>query len=267
MLLGLAALLLLTLDVYTTLLKPVRGYLEELAYPIYWLADLPGRIADWGDDTTRSRSDLEQELDQLRTRFLIYQAQQQRMAELAAENIRLRSLLNATELLQDTVLVAELIGVSPDPLIHNITINRGKQDGVFVGQAVIGAEGLMGQVTEVYGGHSRVLLITDSSHAVPVQIRRNGLRSIAEGVGDYNRLKLRYVSPTMDIREGDELVSSGLGGRFPAGYPVGRITRVEHDRGQPFVDVVVEPTEPLNRRRHVLLVFQSVDDLQPRSVD
>lgn len=245
----------------------MRGYLEELAYPLYWVADLPGRIAEWGGDATRSRADLQQELDQLRTQFLVYQAQQQRMAELAAENIRLRSLLNATELLQDTVLVAELIGVSPNPLSHRITINRGEHDGVFVGQAVIGAQGLMGQVIEVYGKHSRVLLITDSSHAVPVQVRRNGLRSIAEGLGDYNRLALRYVSPTVDIREGDELVSSGLGGRFPAGYPVGKITRVEHDPGQPFMNVTVEPTEPLNRRRHVLLVFSSVDDLQPGSAD
>lgn len=261
--LGVIALLLVVVDVYTSWLKPARSYLEEVAYPLHWLADLPGRIAEWGEGATHSRADLEKDNHQLKTQLLILRAQQQRTASQAAENVRLRSLLNAAEMLKDRVQVAELIGVSPDPLSHTITINRGSSDQVFVGQAVIGAEGLMGQVIDVFSSHSRVMLITDSTHALPVQVRRNGLRSIAEGIGS-GRLKLRYVSPTMDIREGDLLESSGLGDRYPAGYPVGIVEHMDRDPGKPFVDVAVAPSEPLNRRRHVLLVFSSEESLAPQ---
>ena len=252
--------LLLVVDTYTSWLKPARSYLEEVAYPLHWLADLPSRVAELGESSTRSRAELEKENDQLQTQLLVLRAQQQRMAGLDAENIRLRSLLNATEMLKDRVQVAELIGVSPDPLTHIITINRGSSDDVFVGQAVIGSEGLMGQVIDVFGNHSRVLLITDSTHALPVQVRRNGLRSIAEGVGD-GRLRLRYVSPTMDIVAGDLLESSGLGGRYPVGYPVGTVEQIHRDPGEAFVEVIVAPSEPLNRRRNVLLIFPSQDSL------
>ncbi|WIO74660.1 rod shape-determining protein MreC [Porticoccaceae bacterium LTM1] len=255
--------MLVAIDTYTDWLKPVRNFLEEVTYPLHQLADLPSRVADWGDDVTRSRVDLEQENEKLRTEILVYQALEQRMAELAAENIRLRGLLNATELVKDRVRVAELVSVSPDPLSHKVTINRGAEDGVFVGQAVIGSLGLMGQVTDVYRHHSRVLLITDSSHALPVQVSRNGLRSIAEGIGDYGELKLRYVSPTMDIREGDTVISSGLGDRYPVGYPVGKVVSVEEQPGEPFLNVTIEPAEPLNRRRHVLLVFSDQEAKVP----
>jgi len=262
--LSLTALLLIAIDTTTNWLKPIRHYFSELGYPFYWLADVPGRMVDWSDNASKSRPELLTTIERLSAETLLYQAQQQRMAELAAENIRLRSLLNATELLKGNVLVAELIGVSPDPLDHVIVINRGLEDGVYENQAIIGSEGLMGQVIEVYEKHSRVLLITDASHALPVQVTRNGLRAIAEGTGDFQRLKLRYVSPTMDLRNGDLLVSSGLGGRFPVGYPVGKVVAINRDPGQAFVEVDVEPTEPLSRRRHVLLVFSTGNDLTPR---
>ena len=258
--LGVLALLLVLIDTYTSWLKPARNYLEEVIYPLHWLADLPGRMAEWGEESTLSRAELASENERLKTQLLVLSGNQQNMASLEAENIRLRSLLNATEMVKDRVQVAELIGVSPDPLSHTFTINRGSSDGVFVGQAVLGAEGLMGQVTDVFSGHSRVLLITDSRHALPVQVRRNSLRAIAEGIGDGN-LKLRYISPTMDIAEGDVLESSGLGDRYPAGYPVGTVERIEHDPGQAFVEVLVSPSEPLNRRRTVLLVFPSEEQL------
>ncbi|MDM3871730.1 rod shape-determining protein MreC [Porticoccus sp. W117] len=258
--LGLLALVLVFVDSYTTWLKPARNYLEEVVYPLHWLADLPGRMAEWGEESTLSRADLTSENHQLKAQLLVLRASQQRMSGLEAENIRLRSLLNATEMVKDRVQVAELIGISPDPLSHTFTINRGSADDVFVGQAVLGADGLMGQVVDVFSGHSRVLLITDSRHALPVQVRRNGLRAIAEGIGDGN-LKLRYISPTMDIAEGDLLESSGLGDRYPAGYPVGTVERIEHDPGQAFVEVIVAPSEPLNRRRTVLLVFPSEEQL------
>ena len=140
---------------------------------------------------------------------LILLGKLQQSAELAAENLRLRQLLNATELLTQSVLVTEVIGVSPNPSNHFVTVNRGRVDGVYVGQPVLDAEGLMGQVNKIYDNYSEVLLITDFNHALPVQILRNGLRSVAEGTSDYNQMSLRFISPTVDIQEGDQLVSSG----------------------------------------------------------
>ena len=164
-------------------------------------------------------------------------------------------MLNSSALLQDDVLVAELIGVSPDPARHLVVLDKGEADGVFTGQPLIDANGLMGQVVEAAANSARVLLITDATHAIPVQVNRNGVRAIAEGVGRLDRLELRHVASTEDIEVGDLLVSSGLGGRFPEGYPVASVTEVIVDPGQPFARVIAEPKAALNRSRHVLLVF------------
>lgn len=259
--LGLAALILVALDTYTDWLDPLTSRLSQASLPLQWVAAVPGRLGEWGDSSFFSRLELESENKQLRREARIHKAQLQRMATIAAENARLRSLLNATELLKDKVLVTELVGVSTDPLEHTIVINRGQRDGVYVGQPVLDDQGLMGQVVEVRDGNSTVLLVTDSSHALPVQILRNSVRAIAEGTGDFRRLQLRYVSHTVDVKEGDELVSSGLGGRFPAGYPVGRVIAIERDPGQPFLTVTVEPTANIERSRHLLLVFSEVENL------
>lgn len=191
----------------------------------------------------------------LKSELLVHQRKLQQMAALVAENVRLKQLLNSAEMVDDQVLIAELIGVSPDPTRHSVLINRGANDGVYVGQAVLDAQGLMGQVTQVASSTARVLLITDSSHALPVQVNRNGVRTVAEGVGDLYRLRLRHVATTVDIHEGDLLVSSGLGGRFPVGYPVATVVAIEERPGQPFTEVMVEPKAELDRSRYLLLVF------------
>lgn len=239
----------------------MRNQLAELAQPLYWVTNLPARLAEWGSNTVVSRNELEAENERLRTELLVQQARVQKMAALAAENVRLRNLLNATELLTDSVLVTELIGVSPDPAQQTIFINRGTEDKVYLGQPVLDADGLMGQVIEVFDSHSKVLLITDSHHALPVQLLRNGVRSIAEGVGDYGRLRLRFVTPTTDIRMGDELVSSGLGGRYPASYPVGKVVSIYELPESEYLEVEVEPAARLDRSRHLLLIFSQVDRL------
>lgn len=259
----LAALVLVAVDTFTDWLDPVSSRLSQVALPFHWLANVPGQVWEWGEVALLSRQELESENDNLRQELLVYRGQLQRMAAISAENARLRNLLNATELLKDRVLVAELVGVSADPLSHTIIINRGAADGAYPGQPVLDDRGLMGQLVEVHQHTSKVLLITDNTHALPVQVIRNGVRAIAEGSGDFRRLYLRFVSPTVDIREGDQLVSSGLGGRFPVGYPVGDVLSIHRDPGQPFLTVEVDPAANLERSRHLLLVFSEVETLTP----
>lgn len=248
---------LILVGIYTPWLKPIRQQLNFLALPFYQVTDIPRRISEWSSGAFASESSLRAENERLKIELLIHQRKQQQMAALAAENVRLRQLLNGKNMLQDKVLIAELIGVSPNPLSHLVVINRGSREGVYEGQPVLDAFGLMGQVVEVNDDTSRVLLISDSTHAIPVQVNRNGVRAIAEGTGDLNQLSLRHVSINADIREGDILVSSGLGERFPVGYPVAEVAQVVRNSGQAFARVIARPMARLDRSRHVLLVFDT----------
>lgn len=227
----------------------------DYSAPFYWVTDLADEAEDWADNRMMSRARLIQENEQLRTELLVHKRKLQQMASLAAENVRLRELLNSAESLNDRVLITELIGVSPDPMVHKVIVNRGSDHGVYKGQALLDASGLMGQVVEVGNQSAQVLLITDVTHALPVQINRNGVRLIAEGIGDLYQLEINHISNTTDIRVGDLLVSSGLGQRFPVGYPVAEITEIIVDPGRPFVRALARPKAELNRSRHVLLVF------------
>ena len=240
---------------FTSWLDPAREKLDLLALPFYWVADIPDTVVGWFDDNLISRQELVEDNLVLRNQLRVQEARLQQMATLIAENMRLRQLMNSSEILQDRILVAEMIGVSPDPLLHQVIINKGSRDGVYIGQPLLDAFGLMGQVVSVTDFTAQVLLITDNSHAIPVQITRNNVRTIADGVGDLYRLQLRYVSSVMDIEEGDILVSSGLGGRFPVGYPVAQVESITYDPGEPFAEVIARPAAQLDRSRHVLLVF------------
>jgi rod shape-determining protein MreC len=252
---ALVALALILADLRFNNLTSTRSVLGGILAPIYWVADIPAKIGNWGEENVSSRSHLIEENRRLRAEALVLKARVQKMAALSAGNTRLRALLNSTALVQDDVLVAELNGVSADPQRHHIRLNKGLDDGVFMGQPLIDAEGLMGQVVEVSGSSSRVLLITDSSHALPVQINRNGVRAIAEGTGRLDQLRLRHLAATTDVQVGDVLVTSGLGQRYPVGYPVGVVSEVNRDPGQAFARVSARPSAALNRSRHVLLVF------------
>ena len=236
-------------------LKPLRSHLGMVLTPLYYVAELPVRAWDTLYLQLTSRADLIAENERLRAEALLAKRKLQKLAALTEQNVRLRELLNSSELLDERVLVAELIGIDPNAFSQRILIDRGERDGVFLGQPVLDATGLMGQVVEVMPFTSRVLLITDVSHSLPVQVNRNGLRAIATGTGNSDWLELRHVGDTADIRVDDIVVSSGLGQRFPAGYPVGRVTHVNRDSSQPFAEVRVEPTAQLNRSRYLLLVF------------
>ena len=246
---------LVALFVTTPFLEGARNKAVGLAAPLYHLADLPHNLSEWSRTRLIGRDKLIQENESLRSELLVHQRKLQQLAFLAAENTRLRQLLNSADTLNQRVLVADLIGVAPDPNIHKVFINRGTRDGVYVGQPVVDASGLIGQVVNVSSSNSSVLLISDTSHAIPVQINRNGVRLIAEGRGSVFELGLRHVSSTLDIQEGDLLVSSGLGDIYPAGYPVATVEKIVYDPGKPFADVVAVPMAQLNRNRHVLLVF------------
>lgn len=229
--------------------------MSVFAYPFYWIAEAPSRVSEWGDENLGSRSVLQADNQRMRAEAMLLKAKVQKYAYLEAENVRLRALLNSSALVEDTVLVAELIGVSPNPLNHEVVVNKGSADGVYVGQPVIDAYGLVGQVTFVGKMSSRVLLITDLTHAVPVQVSRTGARAVAEGGGSITELSLPHVPATADIQVGDQLVSSGLGQRFPVGYPVAVVSEVSVDPGQPFATVKARPNARLDRSGHVLLVF------------
>ena len=240
---------------FTSLFDSLKQTSVDVSAPLYWLSDLPAQAGEWADNRLMSRTQLAQTIDSLHSENLVLKQKLQSTAVLEAENFRLRQLLNASQSLQDRVLIAEMIGVTPDPQVHKVIINRGTDDGVYVGQAVLDAFGLMGQVVEVGQHNSIVLLITDASHALPVQVNRNGVRLVAEGVGNLYTLKLRHVANTLDIVKGDLLISSGLGQRFPSGYPVAEVTEVYSDPNQRFAQVTAKPMAQMNRSRHVLLVF------------
>lgn len=254
-LVGVLAIGILIVDYKTAYLTPLKSSLVNLTRPLFGFSNISRFFSDWGHSQLRSRDDLLLENTRLQAENLVLQAKLQRFAALTIENVRLRELLNSTKLLDENVLVAEIIAVSPDPLSHYVMLNKGVADDVYVGQAVIDANGLFGQVMEVSATTCRVLLISDVRHAIPVQVSRNGVRLIAEGMGTYDSLSLPHVALTTDIVEGDVLITSGLGDVFPLGYPVAKVTEVRHDSGQPFAIVKAQPYAHLDRTRHVLLLF------------
>lgn len=246
---------LMVVDARFEVLKPARSQMSLVLMDAYWITDLPERLWQGVSSQFGSRTELVAENEKLKTENLLLQGRLQKLAALTEQNVRLRELLNSSALVNEKVEVAELIGVDPNPFTHRIIINKGERDGVVLGQPVLDARGLMGQVVELMPYTSRVLLLTDTTHSIPVQVNRNGLRAIASGTGNPERLELRHVADTADIKEGDLLVSSGLGQRFPAGYPVATVKEVIHDSGQPFAIVRAVPTAALNRSRYMLLVF------------
>jgi rod shape-determining protein MreC len=247
--------LLLAIDVNSRLLESTRSALATFVSPIYVIAESPYRMGREATETLSTRDALISENTRLTRRNLELSRIAQQFVALREENARLRELLGSRQRLGAEVLVAELIGVVPSPNTFQVEIDKGSDAGVFVGQAVIDAEGLFGQVVEVAKFSSRVMLVVDAAHAVPVQVNRNDFRSIAAGTGRIDRLELEYVPVTADIKVGDLLVSSGLGGHFPRGYPVGEVVSVVVDPTMTYAQVSARPLAALDRSRHVLLVY------------
>ena len=249
------SLILLVVDQRFHHLQQLRSALAFLTYPLHYLADLPFTASHWLGETTSSRQALMSQNRELRDQILRLRAELQKYESLQAENMRLRDLVDSSFKVGDRVLVAELSSVDLDPYKQQVIINKGAASGAFEGQPVLDARAVMGQVINVTPFSSTVLLITDTSHALPVQVLRNGLRTIAVGTGRISELKLPYLPTNSDIVEGDLLVTSGLGGKFPPGYPVAEVTKIDRSPDAPFSDVLAQPRAHLDRSREVLLVW------------
>jgi rod shape-determining protein MreC len=233
----------------------LRAGLSVLVYPLQLAIEMPRSVSEWFRESLATRRQLQEENVSLRTQLLMLKARGQKLQALETENIRLRELLDSSFKIGERVLVAELMSVDLDPYKHQVLINKGELDKIYPGQPILDADGVMGQVVHVGPYTSTAVLITDTSHALPVQVNRNGIRTIALGSGTINRLELPYIPNNADIQPGDLLVTSGLGGRFPPGYPVAIVQFVQHDPGRSFAAVIATPSAKLNRSREILLVW------------
>jgi rod shape-determining protein MreC len=236
-------------------LERVRGWLSAAAYPVQVAVDLPFRIWSRLTGSFADRNRLRSENLELNARLRLANLQLQRFAALEDENRRLRDMRENSASVAERVLVASILNVDLDPFRHRVLVDRGGADGVFKGQAVLDAEGIFGQVSQVHARTAEVILISDAEHAIPVQSNRSGLRSIAVGTGDSDRLSLPFVTVESDLKAGDLLISTGMGGVFPSGYPIAEVTRVERDPAATFAVVDARPTARLDRDREVLLVW------------
>jgi rod shape-determining protein MreC len=257
LLLAIVCIALMLLDRRDQHLVRVRQALSLVVYPVRVAVDLPFSTWHSLSDTFAARDALIEENRQFRRERLETEGRLQRLESLERENQRLRELLDSTARVGTRALVAEILSVDLDPYRQRFELNRGLVDGVYVGQALIDAQGVVGQVVRVGPLTSEALLITDADHAVPVSVSRNDLRTIAVGTGDSGRLRLPYLTNNANIVVGDVLMSSGLGGVFPSGYPVGRVTEVTLRPEQAFAEVLAEPASSLDRDREVLLLWDS----------
>ena len=245
--------------------ETIRSAISIVIYPIQYLVNLPVAVGNWMSESVSSHETLSEENKRLRTQHLLFKAQLQKLAALQVENVRLRELLQSSKKVGENVLIAELLAVDLDPFSRKIVINKGTNDNTYLGQPVLDAEGIMGQIVHTGPFSSTAMLITDANHAIPVHVNRNGLRAIALGTGAPDVLEIPYLPNSADVVVGDLLTSSGLGGRFPRDYPVARITQVTRDPTQPYATVTAEPIALLERSREVLLVWPSEET--PRPVD
>ncbi len=252
------------MDKYTDGSATLRAFLNSLVTPIYYLASLPEESMSWTVDQFKSREVLQEENDKLQRMQLLQNEKLQRFAFMQKENEKLRALLDSKVRQKGKKMIAEVMSIDTHPFRDVVVINKGDSDGVFEGQPVIDEFGVVGQVTSVATTSSRVILISDTTHAIPVRIQRNGVRAMIEGNGRLNALKANNVPHSIDMAEGDILVTSGLGGAFPEGYPVAKITSVEHDLSLPFSQISAEPVAQLDRVNQVLLLWfqKSPDELQ-----
>ncbi len=249
---------------YAEQFQQVRHESQQLLEPLNRILSYPNRFVVGMSERLRTQKSLYEENKTLQAALLQTSVQLQQLAESRAENTRLRALLDSTLSINDHILNAEIISIDPNPNHRVFTLNKGLREGVTVGLPVLDAKGIMGQIVESTARLSSLMLISDSRHAIPVRVVRTGDRAILTGMGDNSRLRLDYLPESADIKVGDELVTSGLGDSFPAGYPVAMISDVKHQQGSEFTEAYAKPIAELDSSRHVIVLFrQSLHDEQP----
>ncbi len=259
------SILILVIDHRENYLDAVHRAIDVTVYPLRVAVDAP--VAMWRrlGETGADRNQLRLENSRLKAERLLTHARLQRYSALEAENARLRAMLEARTRVREEVRVAGIMSVSANPFRHDLVIDKGQNDGVYDGQAMVDVEGVVGQVIETGLFSAQAVLISDPDHALPVEINRNGLRTIAVGTGEFDRLDLPFLPNNADVRQGDLLVTSGLGGAFPAGYPVAIIDNVTRVPQEPFAAVSAKPAAKLNQIREIMLIWPIADEDDPET--
>jgi rod shape-determining protein MreC len=248
------AIALIVLDHRGGWLSQARAQAGVVTQPLWWLAGLPGRVGTRVKDDAVTRTRLMEENRELRNELLVANARLTRLSTAAADNMQLRALLGVAESRGLDVQLAPILDIDLDPTRQRLVLDAGSGDGVRVGQPVIDAGGLMGQIIQVTPAHAIVLLLTDPDHAVPVVVASSGVRLIAYGRGRSDLLELADIPLNSGVKVGDVVVTSGLGGRFPAGFPVGTVTALRPDDSHAFLVGDLRPAAQLDRGRDVLLL-------------
>lgn len=262
LLLAILSITLMTLDQRTDYVRHVRSGIAVLVYPLQYLVSIPANFLDWTEEAFASRETLQEKNADLHRENQALRSQLHKLTFIEAENRHLRELLQSSKRIGERVLIAELLSVDLDPYRKQVVINKGDQDDLlYRGQPIVDAYGVMGKLVHVNPFSSTAMLITDPNHALPVQVNRNGLRAVAVGMGSEGLLELPHLPNNADIKEGDLLVTSGLGCVFPAGYPAARVLEVTTNPSLPFARIIAEPLAHLDRSREVLLVWPSVETL------
>jgi rod shape-determining protein MreC len=233
----------------------IRAALSLPLAPFQYLVSWPTKFIDNVKSAISTHDDLVKENLRLKSDQLLLRSQLQRSLAIESENNYLKALLQSSKKVKGKTLIAELLSVDFEPFVNQVVLNKGLRDGVFVGQPVLDASGVMGQVIQVGPLTSQVLLINDANSGVSVQNARNGMRAVAVGDTYSGRMRLRYVPKTADIQVNDIFLTSGLGDRYPEGYPVGKVILVDKNPSHQFATVYLQPSARLDSSRQVLLVW------------
>ncbi len=246
---------LLIADNQFNLFSSVRVYLNSIVSPIQYVADAPQKLFSAFSENIMTRQALVDRNQQLEKDNLHLKADRLLLGQLQSENKQLRELLNSKKQFKYKRMITEVMSLRSDPFTHQLLIDKGAINGVYLGQPVINEQGVVGQVSQVGSTTSRVVLIVDASHGIPVRVQRNDAIAVVHGSGAWDKLNVPFVQSNADIKEGDLLVTSGLGGRFPAGYPVAKISRFEYQEGELYATVTATPVADLDRSRYLLLLW------------
>ena len=255
------AIALMILDQKAAFFQPIHARLSLTVLPLQYLVHVPINCLHWVTDSITVHRQLIGDNAKLRAHQFLLQAKVQTLLSLERENEQLRKLLQSTTHLDGRFIVSQLLAVNLDPILQQIVVDKGLRSHVYIGQPVLDAYGIMGQVVHVGLFTSKVLLVTDPKSAVPVENNRNGMRAIALGMGSSGKLMLINLPMTTDIQKGDLFVSSGLGLRYPVGYPVGVVAEIVRDAGKRFATVILQPSAQVNQSRQVILVWPSQNAL------